>query len=47
MGRYRDVVAKYCKIRPEQVDSLPSTVKFVQMAEPAAADVERAKKWLK
>lgn len=47
MGRYRDVVAKYCKIRPEQVDSLPPTVKFVHMAEPAAADVERAKKWLK
>ena len=47
MGHYRDVVAKYCKIRPEQVDSLPSTVKFVHMAEPAAADVERAKKWLK
>ena len=47
MGRYRDVVAKYCKIRPEQVDSLPQTVKFVRMSEPAAADIERAKKWLK
>lgn len=46
ISRYRDVVVKYCMIKPEQADSLPSAIKYSRMTEPAAADVERAKKWL-
>ena len=46
IGTYRSIVAKYCKMPENQVDSLPRGLKFPHIAQPADADIERAKKWL-
>jgi NitT/TauT family transport system substrate-binding protein len=45
--RYRDVLVKYYKMKPNQVDSLPDKLKFQQVTPPAEEEVERARKWLK
>ena len=46
IGKYRDLVVKYCKVKESLADSLPAGIKFHHIAEPLEADVERAKKWL-
>ena len=43
---YRDLVAKYCYLKPSVVDSLPR-LKFPKVAAPRPQDVERAQKWIK
>jgi len=47
IGRYRDLMVKYCKMKASQVDSLPKGIKFDRVAEPSEEDIERARKWLK
>ena len=47
ISHYRDIVAKYCRIRMNQVDSLPKNLQFSRIVAPSQADVERAQKWLK
>lgn len=47
IGRYRNVVVKYCKVKGSEVDSLPGDIKFHRMTEPLPAHVECARKWLK
>ena len=46
IGKYRDLVVKYCLMPESQVDSLPGDIKFHHTAKPAEADIERARKWL-
>jgi len=36
----------YCKMKANEVDSLPRDLKFQRLAAPRPADVERARKWL-
>jgi NitT/TauT family transport system substrate-binding protein len=45
--RYRDVLVKYCKLKPNQVDSLPDNLKFQRVTPPTEEELERARKWLK
>ncbi len=47
IARYRDIVVKYCGLTASQVDSLPRDLKYRHIEEPAQADIERARKWLK
>ena len=47
VGRYRELIVKYCNVKENQVDSLMQTLQFEKIAEPSEADVERARKWLK
>lgn len=44
---YRDLVARYCKINPNLVDSLPKDLKFNHARGPLQADIERVGAWLK
>ena len=46
VGRYRQLVVKYCKLMPNQVDSLPKNLKFGPVVLPSQEEVERARKWL-
>lgn len=47
LKHYADIVAKYYKLREDQLDSVLLSVKFNKMANPLEADLERARKWLK
>ena len=47
VGRYKDLLMSQFKLSPAEVDSLPKTLKFQHITEPAPANVERAQKWLK
>ena len=47
VGRYRELIVKYCNVKENQVDSLMQTLQFEKITEPSEADVERARKWLK
>ena len=42
---YKDLIVKYCKVKPETVDLLDKT-KFEHIAKPRPQDIERAQKWL-
>lgn len=45
-GRYRDVIITYCKMKPEQADSLPKDLQFHHITAPADDDIKRAQEWL-
>ena len=47
LKRYKDLLVKQFKLRPNEADSLPKTLKFMKIAAPQETDVERARKWLK
>lgn len=47
VGQYSDLVAKYCKVKREVVDSALNKLQFTKIAQPREADIKRAKKWLK
>lgn len=47
IGRYRQLMVKYCKVKASQVDSLPNDIKFLRVTPPTEVEVERARKWLK
>ena len=47
LGRYRDIIAKYCNMKLSQVDSLPKDIKFQKVTPPTEEELERARKWLK
>lgn len=47
VGQYSDLVAKYCKVKREVVDSALNKLQFTKIAQPHEADIKRAKKWLK
>ena len=47
VSRYRDLIARYCNIKPEQVDSLPRDLKFDHARGPLQSDIERVGAWLK
>ena len=46
IGRYKNLLMSYCKMKANEVDSLPRDLKFQRLAAPRPADVERARKWL-
>ena len=46
LAHYADLVAKYCKVKPESVDSLLGKQHFSRIAKPREQDIEAAKKWL-
>ena len=45
VAHYKDLIVKYCKVKPETVDLLDKT-KFEYIAKPRPQDIERAQKWL-
>lgn len=47
-GRYRDLIVQYCKVKAEQVDSLPDVAsnKFVHARGPQQQDVTQVGQWL-
>jgi NitT/TauT family transport system substrate-binding protein len=47
IDRYKTLLVKLFKMTAAEVDSLPKNLKFTPIAEPQAADIERARKWLK
>ena len=46
MERYGHLVAKFCKVKEEQLDSVLMNMKYQRIAAPRDVDVERASKWL-
>ena len=47
VGHYRDLIARYCNVKPELVDSLPRDLKFDHARGPLQQDIERVDGWLK
>lgn len=47
IGRYRDLVAQYCKVNPSVVDSLPKNLSFPHARGPLQKDIELVDAWLK
>lgn len=47
IGRYRQLIAKFCKVSPEVVDSLPQKLTFNHARGPMQKDIERVDAWLK
>ena len=47
-SRYRDLIAKHCKMKPEWVDSLPDVKgnKFIHVEGPRQEDMVMAEKWM-
>lgn len=46
VGKYRSLIAQYCGVKENVVDSLPVGIKFAHAAPPRQADKDRAAKWL-
>jgi NitT/TauT family transport system substrate-binding protein len=46
IAHYRDLVTKYCRVRPNVVDSLPAGIRFNHAVGPRQTDIEAAGKWL-
>ncbi len=47
VAHYRDLVARYCDVKPEVVDSLPKDIKFVHARGPLQKDIDKVDAWLK
>lgn len=47
ISHYRDLVARYCNVKPAIVDSLPKGIKFSHARGPLQQDIERVNSWLK
>lgn len=47
ISHYRDLVARYCNVKPAIVDSLPKGISFSHAHGPLQQDIERVDKWLK
>ena len=44
--RYRDLIMKYCKMKPNMVDSLSNNIKYVHARGPREQDIALVEKWL-
>ena len=47
LRRYRDIIAKQCRMKTELVDSLPKNIKYSHAKGPQQKDIEVVEQWLK
>jgi len=46
IGKYRELMMRYCHISQEVADSLPKKLRFQHMDKPMQKDIDRATRWL-
>lgn len=47
IGAYADLLARYCKVKPEVIEQLPKDIRFSKIKAPKESDIARVKHWLK
>lgn len=47
VGHYRELVSRYCMVKPNVADAVPKDLKFPHAAGPLQKDIERADQWLR